>query len=216
MHLRQVKVSRNYQFPKEYADSHTPAPIVQRKGESDSTDSLHLNINYDSSEGQPTTSTLKRKHEAEPPRRSTQPKVTHDYSKLNDPLLDLEDILDDDDDEDERMSSAEAAYQAFTKTNLRRGDPKSLKEAKESPKWPNWEKAVQAELDQLHDMGTWKLVDPPENRTPMTNKWIFVKKLGKDGELLKYKARFVARGFSQQPGMDYNETFSLVVQLKMI
>ena len=40
--LCQVKVSRNYQFPKEYADSHTPAPIVQREGESDSTDVMML------------------------------------------------------------------------------------------------------------------------------------------------------------------------------
>ena len=132
--LCQVKVSRNYQFPKEYTDSHTPTPIVQCEGKLGGTNMLYSNVNYDPSEGQPTTSTLERKHEAKPLRWSTWPKVTHDYSKLNDPLLDLEDILDNDNDKDEHMSSAEATYQAFTKTHLGRGDPKSLREAKELPK----------------------------------------------------------------------------------
>ena len=54
-------------------------------------------------------------------------------------------------------------------------------------------------------MGTWELVDAPEDRKSITNKWVFVRKYDKDGNLQKYKARLVARGFSQMPGMDFNE-----------
>ena len=41
-------------------------------------------------------------------------------------------------------------------------NPKSLTEAQKSPEWTQWEIAIQAELEQLHKMGTWELVDPPE------------------------------------------------------
>ena len=68
----------------------------------------------------------------------------------------------------------------------------------------------------LQRMGTWELMDAPKDRKPIMNKWVFVRKYDKDGILQKYKARLVARGFSQIPGMDYNEMFSPVVCLEMI
>ena len=107
-------------------------------------------------------------------------------------------------------------YTAFTEMNMSGKDPKSLKEAMSSPEWPEWEKAIQTELETLKHMGTWELVDAPNNRKPIMNKWVFVRKYDKDGILQKYKARLVARGFSQMPGMDYNETFSPVVRLETI
>src|SRR5437879_7400541 len=65
-------------------------------------------------------------------------------------------------------------------------------------------------------MGTWELVDPPQGRTPVGNKWVLTKKYNKQGNLLKYKARLVAKGYSQMPGMDYHDTFSPVVRLETI
>ena len=65
-------------------------------------------------------------------------------------------------------------------------------------------------------MGTWELTDPPPNRVPTTNKWVFIKKFSKDSKLQKYKVRLVARGFTQRLGMDYNETFSPVIHLETI
>ena len=50
----------------------------------------------------------------------------------------------------------------------------SLKDAKNSPDWPEWEKAIQKELTQLHQMGTWRLVDKPPNAIPIANKWTFI------------------------------------------
>ena len=128
----------------------------------------------------------------------------------------MEQIPELDDRDPDHMSSAEATYYAFMQTDIVGKDPKSIDEARQSPEWPKWEKAVEAELTQLRNMGTWELTNPLPNRVPITNKWVFVKKFGKDGKLQKYKARLVARGFTQRPGMDYNETFSPVIHLETI
>ena len=114
------------------------------------------------------------------------------------------------------LTAAAAVYTVFAETNISGKDPKSLKEVMSLPDWPEWEKAIQIELEMLRHMDTWELVDTSNNRKPITNKWVFVRKYDKDGMLQKYKAHLVARGFSQIPGMDYNETFSPVVCLKTI
>jgi len=65
-------------------------------------------------------------------------------------------------------------------------------------------------------MGTWQLVNPSPNVTPIFNKWVMVKKYDREGNLQKYKARLVAKGYSQIPGMDYNDTFAPVVRMETI
>ena len=75
---------------------------------------------------------------------------------------------------------------------------------------------IKIELNQLNNMGTWKLVDKPKESLPISNKWIFLKKLNKAGEVIKYKAQLVAKGCSQRPGYDYLETFSPVVRMETI
>jgi Reverse transcriptase (RNA-dependent DNA polymerase) len=87
----------------------------------------------------------------------------------------------------------------------------SLKEAKESPNWPEWEKAIQAELKQLQEKGTWELVDQPANVIPLKNKWVFILNRDKEGCITRYKARLVVKGFGQCLGHDYLETHSPVV-----
>jgi hypothetical protein len=52
----------------------------------------------------------------------------------------------------------------------------SLKEAKCSPDWPEWEKAMKIELDLLSKKGTWELVQKPSDTVPISNKWVFIKK----------------------------------------
>ena len=95
-------------------------------------------------------------------------------------------------------------------------EPATLEEAKRSGDWPEWQRAIQAELSQLHQMGTWHLVDRTHETIPIANKWVFQRKRDKLGKIIKYKARLVAKGCSQRPGYDYNETRSPVVRLETI
>ena len=58
----------------------------------------------------------------------------------------------------------------------------------------------------------WDIVPKPEGKSVVYSKWIFKIKHAADGSIEKYKARFVARGFSQKDGIDYEETFALVAR----
>jgi hypothetical protein len=56
----------------------------------------------------------------------------------------------------------------------------------------------------------WDIVPRLEGKSMVTFKWIYKIKDATDGSVEKYKARFVARGFSQVEGIDYEETFASV------
>jgi len=75
---------------------------------------------------------------------------------------------------------------------------------------------IQTELEQLCQMGTWKLIDKPVGAVPIANKWVFTKKRNKEGILTKYKARLVTKGCAQRPGHNYLKTHSPVVRLETI
>jgi hypothetical protein len=91
-------------------------------------------------------------------------------------------------------------------------EPKTLQQAMNSHQWPSWEKAIQEEYDSLVENGTWVEQECPSNRESLTGKWVFKIKRGAAGEILRYKARWVVRGFEQQYGLDFHETFASVVK----
>ncbi|KAJ9558576.1 hypothetical protein OSB04_013190 [Centaurea solstitialis] len=77
---------------------------------------------------------------------------------------------------------------------------------------PNWQKAMNEEYHALIKNGTWTLVPRPPGVNIVRSMWLFRHKFNADGSLSRYKARLVANGRSQQPGVDCDETFSPVVK----
>ncbi|KAK1613636.1 hypothetical protein QYE76_019153 [Lolium multiflorum] len=77
---------------------------------------------------------------------------------------------------------------------------------------PQWRASMSAEYQALIDNNTWSLVPRPLRANVVTGKWIFLQKFHSDGTLARNKARWVVRGYSQRPGIDYEETFSPVVK----
>jgi len=73
-----------------------------------------------------------------------------------------------------------------------------------------WLEAMRLEFNSLTDMGTWELVQLPPGRKVIETKWVFDLKLGGKGEILRHKARIVAKGFSQIFGIDFYEVFAPV------
>ena len=84
-------------------------------------------------------------------------------------------------------------------TSLLRSPPKTLREARLSPWWPQYEAACKVDYDGHIQNGTWDLVplsDVPPGKNILRGKWVFDDKRGEDGRILKFKARFVAMGFT--------------------
>jgi hypothetical protein len=77
---------------------------------------------------------------------------------------------------------------------------------------PAWRSAMADEFSALCQTRTWVLVPRPPGVNIVGSKWVFKTKHKPDGSIEKHKARLVARGFTQQHGLDYGETFSPVVK----
>ena len=90
-------------------------------------------------------------------------------------------------------------------------EPKTFQEAWHSPvkeERENWQKAIRKEIKNMIERGVWRKVDRkniPNNRRLIGNKWVF--KIKRDGT---YRARLVALGYSQIPGVDYTDNFAPV------
>jgi Reverse transcriptase (RNA-dependent DNA polymerase) len=129
--------------------------------------------------------------------------IRTEHQNLHDPFSEeLEE------EEEENFLSMEEAFAIIAGDELT-----SLKEAKESPEWPEWEQAMKEQLALLKEMGTWETVQKPLDAVLIANKWVFVKKRNKQGDVVRYKARLVIKGYAQRPGYDYMETFSPVVRM---
>nr|GEW04540.1 retrovirus-related Pol polyprotein from transposon TNT 1-94 [Tanacetum cinerariifolium] len=80
----------------------------------------------------------------------------------------------------------------------------------------DWVSAMQDELNQLARLKVWRLVPRPEGKTIIKTKWIFKNKKDESSLVIRNKERLVAVGYSQQEGIDYDETFAPVARIKAI
>jgi hypothetical protein len=81
---------------------------------------------------------------------------------------------------------------------------------------PEWEKAMQAEMNSLLKNHTWDLVPRPQGKNIVKCRWVYKTKFTFEGVVEHHKACLVAKGFSQQEGIDYTETFSLVAKMNYV
>jgi hypothetical protein len=75
-----------------------------------------------------------------------------------------------------------------------------------------WVAAMEDEYSTLYRQGTWTLVPPAPSQNIVGCKWVYKIKRNADGSISRYKAKLVAKGFHQQAGLDYDETFSPVIK----
>ena len=62
----------------------------------------------------------------------------------------------------------------------------------------------------------WTLVPKPDNHTIIGTRWVFRNKLDENGIIIRNKARLVVKGYNQEEGIDYNETFAPIARLEAI
>ena len=91
-------------------------------------------------------------------------------------------------------------------------EPQNTNECRQRNDWPKWREAMQAELHSLIQRDVFgPVVQTPASIKPVGNKWVFVRKRNENNDIIRYKARLVVQGFSQRPGIDYEETYSPVM-----
>ncbi|CAI7780392.1 unnamed protein product, partial [Closterium sp. NIES-53] len=91
-------------------------------------------------------------------------------------------------------------------------EPATVQQALGGEHREKWREAMDKELKVLQQRNTWKVVPigVAQNKTILTGKWVFCVKTKADGTIDKFKARWVVRGFDQEHGRDFTETFAPV------
>ena len=94
--------------------------------------------------------------------------------------------------------------------------PNSFAEAISGSKSREWKLAIKDQLDSLGANHTWNVVERPNGANLISTKWVFKIKKLPNGQVDKYKARLCARGFTQEYGVDYFETFAPVIRMESL
>ncbi|GKB98534.1 retrotransposon protein, putative, ty1-copia subclass [Tanacetum coccineum] len=95
-------------------------------------------------------------------------------------------------------------------------EPGNYKAALSDPESDKWLDAMNVKMQSMKDNKVWDLVDLLLDGKTVGSKWLFKKKTNMDGAVHTYKARLLAKGFTQSYGVDYEETFSLIVYIRAI
>nr|GFA96192.1 hypothetical protein [Tanacetum cinerariifolium] len=91
-----------------------------------------------------------------------------------------------------------------------------LKNVKEAMTDPAWIDSMQEELLQFKRLDVWVLVPAPDNISPLTLKWLFKNKHDEEKTVIKNKSRLVMRGYRQEEGIAFEESFAPVGRMEAI
>ncbi|KAJ9709896.1 hypothetical protein PVL29_001400 [Vitis rotundifolia] len=89
-------------------------------------------------------------------------------------------------------------------------DPVTYQEAIHCPQFTSWKEAMDDEMNSMYMNGVWDLIELPHGCKLVGCKWVFKTKCDSSGQIERYKARLVVKGYSQREGIDFKETFSPV------
>ncbi|KAL0394870.1 UNVERIFIED_CONTAM: hypothetical protein Slati_4453200 [Sesamum latifolium] len=115
-----------------------------------------------------------------------------------------------------RESRAPERYGFMGLTSQLDNDPKTYGEAMSDIDSDKWLEAMKSKMNSIGSNQVWTLVDPPKGVRPVGCKWVYKCKLGADGEVTAFEARLVAKGYTQRPRVDFEETYSPVAMNKSI
>ncbi|KAL0378347.1 UNVERIFIED_CONTAM: Copia protein [Sesamum radiatum] len=115
-----------------------------------------------------------------------------------------------------RESRAPERYGFMGLTSQLDNNPKTYGEAISDIDSEKWLQAIKSEMDSIGSNQVWTLMDPPKGVRPIGCKWVYKCKLGAEGEVTAFKARLVAKEYTQRPGVDFEETYSPVAMAKSI
>eukprot|EP00253_Pinus_taeda_P011071 PITA_11071 len=79
-----------------------------------------------------------------------------------------------------------------------------------------WIEAMNEEIGAIEKSKTWELVDLPEGKDAIGVKWVYKTKSNAEGKIDRHKARLFVKGYKQQQGKDYDETFAPVARMEMV
>ena len=105
-----------------------------------------------------------------------------------------------------RATQDECLYSSF----LSQEEPKKMEDALMDP---DWVLEMQEELNQFERNKVWKLVPKPKNKNTIDTRWVFRNNIDENGIVIRNKARLIAKGYFQQEGIDFDETFAPVARL---
>jgi hypothetical protein len=88
--------------------------------------------------------------------------------------------------------------------------PTTYDEALRSPQAVQWQVAMDEEMASVYSNNTWTEQDLPPGKTAIPLRWVYDIKTNANGNIARYKARTVAKGYMQRPGVDYGEIFAPV------
>jgi hypothetical protein len=117
-------------------------------------------------------------------------------------------VMESSEDEDPDIEEVEYAHCTHVANVADGSELRTWAQAMRSPYAEEWKAAADEEYAALLRNNTWEIVKLPPGKKPIGSRWVWLIKRKSDGSIDRFKARLVAQGFSQKPGLDYVEVFA--------